>query len=181
MRLIKIGVDVTLLAGLAWVFLTTLARIAGGLRKPAAATLRLSQVLWLFAAVAAAEALIFALRWWQQNMLLVGGDDTMTYEGYARDILLNGLLMNGGLPAGQGEPFYYQAFYPYFLAAAHAVFGEGMFGPVLLQRLLAALAMWKIVEIAVAFEQRANLEGRDAHRGAVHRVEILADRRAAIE
>ena len=108
-------------------------------------------MLWLFAAVAAAEALIFAFRWWHHNMLLVGGDDTMTYEGYARDILLNGILMNGGLPPGQGEPFYYQAFYPYFLAAAHAVFGESMFGPVLLQRLLAALAMWKIVEIAVAF------------------------------
>ena len=72
-------------------------------------------------------------------MMLVGGDDTMTYEGYARDILLNGILMNGGQPPGQGEPFYYQAFYPYFLAGTHAVFGESMFGPVLLQRLLAAL------------------------------------------
>ena len=151
MRRIKTGGDVALLAWLAWLFLTALVRVTAGLRKPATATLRLTQVLWLFAAVAAAEALIFALRWWHHNMLLVGGDDTMTYEGYARDILLNGILMNGGLPPGQGEPFYYQAFYPYFLAGAHAVFGESMFGPVLLQRLLAALAMWKIVEIAVAF------------------------------
>jgi hypothetical protein len=133
---IKTGADVALLACLAWVFVVTLVRCR--------------QVVRLFAAVAAAEALIFALRWWQQNMLLAGGDDTMTYEGYARDILLNGILMNGGLPPGQGEPFYYQAFYPYFLAATHAVFGESMFGPVLVQRLLAALAMWKIVEIATA-------------------------------
>lgn len=134
---IKTAADVALLAWLAWLFLTALVRV--------------THPLWLFAAVAAAEALIFAFRWWHHNMLLVGGDDTMTYEGYARDILLNGILMNGGLPPGQGEPFYYQAFYPYFLAAAHAVFGESMFGPALLQRLLAALAMWKIVEIAVAF------------------------------
>ena len=84
-------------------------------------------------------------------MVLNGGDDTLTYEGYARDILLNGILMNGGLPPGQGEPFYYQAGYPYFLAAAHALFGESMFGPVLLQRLLAAVAMWKVVEMAVAW------------------------------
>ena len=56
----------------------------------------------------------------EQVMMLVGGDDTMTYEGYARDILLNGILMSGGQPLGQGEPFYYQAFYPYFLAAMHA-------------------------------------------------------------
>ncbi len=152
LRWIKTGIDGALLAWLAWVFLTTLVRVTRELRRtPATATLRLTHVLWLFGAVAAAEALIFALPWWQHNMLLVGGDDTMTYEGYARDILLNGILMNGGLPAGQGEPFYYQAFYPYFLAGAHAVFGESMFGPVLLQRLLAALAMWKIVEIAVAF------------------------------
>ena len=134
---IKTAADGALIAWLAWLFLTALVRV--------------TDVRWLFAAVAAAEALIFAFRWWHHNMLLAGGDDTMTYEGYARDILLNGILMNGGLPPGQGEPFYYQAFYPYFLAAAHAVFGEGMFGPVLLQRLLAALAMWKIVEIAVAF------------------------------
>lgn len=152
LRRIKAAVDVALLACLAWVFVTTLVVIASGFRKPATPTLRFTHVLWLFAAMAAAEALMFALRWWQQNMLLAGGDDTMTYEGYARDILLNGILMNGGMPPGQGEPFYYQAFYPYFLAATHALFGESMFGPMLAQRLLAALAMWKIVEIAVALD-----------------------------
>jgi hypothetical protein len=59
--------------------------------------------------------------------------------------------MNGGLPPGQGEPFYYQAFYPYFLAVAHLLFGESMFGPVLLQRLLLAAAAWTTVGIAVRF------------------------------
>jgi len=116
---------------------------------------RLTQVMWIFAAVAAAEAVIFALPWWQQNMVLIGGDDTMTYEGYARDILLNGVLMNGGRPPGEGEPFYYQAFYPYFLALEHALFGEGMFGVVLVQRLLAAFAAWQLVAIAVALSVEA--------------------------
>ena len=106
--------------------------------------------MWMFAAVAAVDALIVAWPWWQQNMVLIGGDDTMTYEGYARDIVLNGILMNGGRPAGQGEPFYYQAFYP-SSATTHVVFGEGMFGPVLVQRLLAALTVWKLVEMAVEF------------------------------
>jgi hypothetical protein len=94
-------------------------------------------------------------------MVMAGGDDPMTYEWYARDIQLNGILMNFGLPAGQGEPFYYQAFYPYFLAAVHAVSGEGMFGVILVQRLLVAFTVWAIIEIAVA------LAGEDAWLGAL--------------
>jgi len=154
LRRIKTAADIALIAGLLCVFLINLARAVRGFLQPAApddARGKLTQVKWMFAAVAAAEAIVFALPWWRQNMVLIGGDDTMTYEGYARDILFNGILMNGGLPPGQGEPFYYQAFYPYFLAAAHALFGESMFGPVLLQRLLAALAIWKLVDIAAAF------------------------------
>ena len=84
-------------------------------------------------------------------MMLVGGDDTLTYETFARDILFNGILMSGGKPLGQGDPFYYQAFYPYFLAATHAVFGEFLFGAVLVQRLLAVVAIVKLVEITVRF------------------------------
>ena len=151
LRRIKAAADLALLALLAWVFASTLVGAVHQLRQPNTPASRLTQVMLAFAAVAATEALVFALPWWQQNMVLIGGDDTMTYEGYARDILLNGILMNGGLPPGQGEPFYYQAFYPYFLAAAHAAFGESMFGPVLLQRLLAALAVWKLVDITVQF------------------------------
>jgi hypothetical protein len=47
--------------------------------------------------------------------------------------------MNGGLPLFQGEPFYYQPLYPYFLALGHYLFGEGMFGVIFLQRVLVAL------------------------------------------
>ncbi len=82
-------------------------------------------------------------------MVMTAGDDPMTYEAYARDILFNGPLMNGGLPLGQGEPFYYQPFYPYFLAAAHFVFGEGMFGVLFLQRVLVALTAVCLTRIAM--------------------------------
>ena len=95
------------------------------------------------------ESMRYALPWTRQLLLLAGGDDPMTYEGYARDIQFNGLLMNGGRPPGEGEPFYYQAFYPYFLAAAHAIFGEDMFGVLLLQRFLVVLTAVAIIRIAI--------------------------------
>jgi len=68
-----------------------------------------------------------------------------TYEYYARDIQLNGLLMRVSLEG----PYYNQVLYPYFLAGAHALFGEGMFGLVLLQRLLTASIVLMVVDIAV--------------------------------
>jgi hypothetical protein len=103
------------------------------------------------AAVAAIDAVRFAWPWATRVMMLVGGDDTLTYESYARDILFDGILMTGGKALGQGEAFYYQAFYPYFLAATHAIFGEFMFGAILVQRLLAAYAIVKLVEISIRF------------------------------
>ena len=150
LRRVKVAADTAVLLALAWITITALARGLRALWTPAAPAVRRRQVLWLFTAFAATEALIFAWPWATTNMVLVGGDDTMTYEGYARDILFNGILMNGGAPLGQGDPFYYQAFYPYFLAATHAVFGESLFGSVLVQRLLAVLVVWKVIEIAVA-------------------------------
>jgi hypothetical protein len=103
----------------------------------------------LFIAAGALESLRFAWPWAERFRVMTAGDDTITYEGYARDILLNGILMNGGLPPGQGEPFYYQAFYPYFLAFTHAVFGEGFFGALFLQRLMVVLTAVVLTRIAV--------------------------------
>jgi len=144
LRRIKLAADVAVLLCLAWTLARGLAALAPRLRAPS-----WQDATAAFAFAAAVEAFIFARPWFTGNMVLIGGDDTMTYEGYARDILLNGILMNGGAPLGQGEPFYYQAFYPYFLAAVHALFGESMFGPVLMQRLLAAGAAWMLVRIAI--------------------------------
>ena len=151
LRRLKTAVDAALLLCLGWLVIGTLARLAREWRRSETPSLELRHAMWMFAAVAAVDAWLLAAPWSHQNMVLIGGDDTMTYEGYARDIVLNGILMNGGRPPGEGEPFYYQAFYPYFLAGAHAVFGESMFGPVLLQRLLAAFAIWKLVQLAVDF------------------------------
>lgn len=146
LRLVKTGVDACALGWLAWMFALSVNRrvVSVGSRDG-----RRRRVFSLFLIVAAVEALVFAWPWSHQTMILVGGDDTLTYESYARDILLNGILMNRGVPLGHGEPFYYQAFYPYFLAGVHALFGEGMFGVMLVQRLLVVLIVWMVVEIAV--------------------------------
>jgi hypothetical protein len=109
----------------------------------------------LFIAAGALEALRFAWPWAERFRVMTAGDDPMTYEGYARDILFNGILMNGGAPLGQGEPFYYQAFYPYFLAASHALFGEGMFGVLFLQRLFVALTAVAVTRIAMKLRGEA--------------------------
>jgi len=63
--------------------------------------------------------------------ILSGLDDWLIYESSARDILLNGPLMDGG--QGHAAPFYGQPLYPYVLALAHRLTGEGLFGPLALQ------------------------------------------------
>lgn len=63
--------------------------------------------------------------------ILSGLDDWLVYESSARDILLNGWLMNGG--AAHAQPFYGQPLYPYVLALAHRLTGEALFGPIVLQ------------------------------------------------
>lgn len=64
--------------------------------------------------------------------ILSAGDDWLAYyEGPARDILLNGpLMMEGKENPG---PYFQQPLYPYALAAAHALTGESLFGPLALQ------------------------------------------------
>ena len=109
----------------------------------------------VYLAAATIDAMRFAWPWAERLRIMTAGDDTMVYEGYARDILLNGILMNGGLPLGQGEPFYFQAFYPYFLAASHALFGESFFGALLLQRLLVAVTAVILAAIATRIHGRA--------------------------
>ncbi|MFN8524061.1 MAG: PA14 domain-containing protein [Chloroflexota bacterium] len=66
-------------------------------------------------------------------LLLGGGQDWLTHESFARDILLNGPLMTLGKPLGEGRTFYAQPFYPYALAAMHWLTGEDLYGTTLLQ------------------------------------------------
>jgi 4-amino-4-deoxy-L-arabinose transferase-like glycosyltransferase len=59
---------------------------------------------------------------------LGGGQDWLTHETFARDILINGPLMTLGQDLGEGRAFYAQPLYPYFLAGLHWLFGEDQFG-----------------------------------------------------
>jgi hypothetical protein len=65
--------------------------------------------------------------------LLGGGQDWLTHESFARDILIGGPLMTLGKPLGEGRTFYAQPFYPYALAVMHALTGEDQFGVLALQ------------------------------------------------
>lgn len=151
LRIGRTLVDAAALLLVAVVFATTLGKKVAALFTTASDRERRDQVMVLFAAAAAIDAWRFAWPWATRVMRLVPGDDTLTYETYARDILFNGILMSGGKPLGQGEPFYYQAFYPYFLAGTHWLFGEFLYGAVLVQRLLAAYAIVTLARIAIRF------------------------------
>ncbi|HUQ87837.1 MAG TPA: glycosyltransferase family 39 protein, partial [Vicinamibacterales bacterium] len=151
LRIVRTIADVLAVTLVAIVFAMTVWKNAAAFRMSASDRERRDRAIAMFAAIAAIDALRFAWPWATKVMMLVGGDDTLTYETYARDILFNGILMSGGKPLGQGEPFYYQAFYPYFLAATHSVFGDFMFGALLVQRLLAAVAIVRLVQIAIRY------------------------------
>ena len=72
--------------------------------------------------------------------LLGGGQDWLTHESFARDILIGGPLMTLGKPLGEGRTFYAQPFYPYALAAMHALTGEDQFGVLAIQVLGSGVA-----------------------------------------
>ena len=57
---------------------------------------------------------------------LTGGDDWWAFESGARDVWLNGWLMNNGLEGG--IPFFMYPGYAYFLAAVHGLTGESIAG-----------------------------------------------------
>jgi hypothetical protein len=87
-----------------------------------------------------AEALVFQRHFSGRAAILSGGNDWLAYESNARDVLLSGLLMTAGKPLGLGEPFYYQPLYSYFLAAVHLLLGESIYGPLVAQHILVAVA-----------------------------------------
>jgi hypothetical protein len=69
-------------------------------------------------------------------VILSGGNDWLAYEGFARDILINGPLLTEGRPLGQGVPFYYQPLYIYWVALTHLVLGESLFAPLFMNTVL---------------------------------------------
>jgi hypothetical protein len=128
-RAISTAVDVILIGVLGWL---------GGVA--------LWRGSWLVrgTALAAAEALWFAMPAAGRLILQPGGDDSLTYETYARDIVMHGPLMLLGAAPGQAEPYYYQPLYSYFLAFSHAIFGDDFFGLYFLQRFSLALVVVSI-------------------------------------
>ena len=135
-------IDVVLLVWLAIL-------IAGRIRE-----LSVGRLLWFGAIV---EAVRYALPYAFRVTVLGGGDDMLMYEHLGRVIALGDpLLQEPGPGGGQGAPFYFQPLYPYFVALAHLVFGEDLFGVIFVQRLLvAATVAWCAAITARLFGTRA--------------------------
>ena len=90
----------------------------------------------------------FSARPFSRFYTLTSGDDWLGFESAARNILQHGLLMPLDAPIGAGVPYFYHPFYPYVLAAIHALTGESLFGPILFHFLLLAatgLVMFALV------------------------------------
>ena len=112
--------------------------IAGTIAAWVALGLRAAHTAGLVRAALAAVPLVFVAHGMLlqaplagRATILSGLDDWLIYESSARDILLNGPLMDGG--QGHAPPFYGQPLYPYALALAHRLTGESLFGPLVVQ------------------------------------------------
>lgn len=156
LRRVSVVWDALLLLGLAAAFARAVFDVARrtvrspGVREALA-------LLWVLAAV---DAVRVSGIWINRMMTLSGGDDWLSYETLARDIGLNGLWMLKGAELGHGQPFYFQPLYPYFVAATHWVFGDGLFGVLLVQRWLigaAVVALWRLT--AALFGERVGIAG----------------------
>jgi dolichyl-phosphate-mannose-protein mannosyltransferase len=143
-RFVSRIIDVLLLAALVGLFAWTLARMVRAATTRGAeqrdAMFALSWIVLMAGGLLSARSAM-------GRVVILGGGQDLTYESYARDILLNGPLMLLAHPAGQSAPFYYQPLYPYFLALTHLIFGEDLSGVYLVQWLLAGvtvIVIWKI-------------------------------------
>jgi hypothetical protein len=129
------GLDVLVLAGLVVAAgLATYSRVQRARAPGADRFVRLERPLLAgLLLVVLGHALLTTADLAGRAVILEGGQDWLTYESYSRDILLNGPLMTLGEPLGEGKPFFFQPFYPYYLAALHWLAGEGIWGPIVLQ------------------------------------------------
>ncbi|MSO55915.1 MAG: hypothetical protein EXQ55_03195 [Acidobacteria bacterium] len=144
-RFLGVAIDAVLIAMLVYCAGMTLFSAGMRLRRPQRrdAFVALS---WLAAMIG---GLLFAEPAVHRFIAIEGGQDYLTYESYARDIVLNGPLMLLGRPIGQAAPFYMQPLYAYFIALVHLVFGEDLSGLYLVQWTLAGttvLIIWKVTE-----------------------------------
>ncbi|MGE3272696.1 MAG: glycosyltransferase family 39 protein, partial [Chloroflexota bacterium] len=133
--LLALGLDLLVLAGLAGAVVLAAILRASMIRSATAGRLALTErpLLAGLLLTITVYALVTTADLAGRTTVLEGGQDWLTYESYSRDILLNGPLMTLGEPLGKGKPFFFQPFYPYYLAAMHWLTGEGLWGPIVLQ------------------------------------------------
>ena len=136
------ALDVAFLALTAAALLGLLAAALTRARREPATIRELAEraVLGFFVAAIFLNASLPLLDRVDKLALLGGGQDWLTHESFARDILIGGPLMTLGKPLGEGRTFYAQPFYPYALAAMHALTGEDQFGVLALQVLGSGIA-----------------------------------------
>jgi hypothetical protein len=95
--------------------------------------------------VLGALSLVAIVSAWQfpgVTVSLTAGDDWLTYESNARDIMRQGWLMPNGSELGAGTSYFFYPLYPYVLAGAHWLTGDDYGAVVLLNGLcVASLAM----------------------------------------
>jgi hypothetical protein len=129
-----------------WLMVGAIATFAGAWRRVTGSR-SVRDALTIGWVAIALDAFLNARPFLHRMVTLSGGDDWLTYETRARDIALNSLWMLGGAELGHGRAFFEMPFYPYFLAATHWGFGDGLYGAYLLQRLLlgaTVIALWRI-------------------------------------
>ncbi|MCE9642729.1 MAG: hypothetical protein K8Q97_00230 [Candidatus Andersenbacteria bacterium] len=86
-------------------------------------------------------------------VLFTGGNDELTHEGFAR-LALTGQTWRDKLIAGENYAFYYQPLYRYMLAGMHALWGESMFGPYVVQTFLTSIAFFTTLRFLRIFNIR---------------------------
>jgi hypothetical protein len=79
---------------------------------------------------------------------LTGGDDWITFEYNAREVVLNGVLMTEGNPLGQGTAYFAYPGYTYFTALVHVVVGESLAGVILMNFVVLAVATLFVLRLA---------------------------------
>lgn len=127
--------------------------VAIGVRAAARTRIAVRPLLGLVPLAFLAHGLVAQAPLFDRTTVLSGLDDWLIYESSARDIVLHGLLMDGG--QGHAAPFYGQPLYPYVLALAHWLTGESLFGPLVLQfAALGVLLVGTFVLAARAFGHR---------------------------
>jgi hypothetical protein len=93
-------------------------------------------LLAAYLVVAAGWELLGHIHLFGRAVILSGGNDWLAYEGFARDLIINGPLLTEGRALGQGLPFYYQPLYIYWVALTHLVLGESLFAPLFMNTVL---------------------------------------------